>query len=202
MNHAPPIQTTAAATAASSKILRYYCRLKPMLFLHWQLTRSEGRWNSSKKYQFQVHKKYELKRIKILRFTSRAFAGGCCCCCSHAGQPGAVLQHAIQQHRQSRNLSPKKCQHFPTETPKTGHHRLRKDFENAIPQLSYLPIEVVVEIWNFGGVELVGGVSSVGNCWARWKQQRQQQQQQRRRHSCENGALSLHHCEPAARHGS
>ena len=61
----------------------------------------------------------------------------------------------------------KKCPHFPTETLKTGHQKVRKGFENPIPELSYLPIEVVVEIWNFGGVELVGGVSSVGNCWAR-----------------------------------
>ena len=127
----------------------------------------ENQENPSKKCQFQVHEKYELKQIKILRFTSRAFAGCGCCCCSHAGQPGAVLQHATQQHRQSRNLSPKKCPHFPTETPKTGRQKDRNGFENSISQLSYLPIEVVVEIWNFGGVELVGGVSSVGNCWAR-----------------------------------
>lgn len=106
--------------------------------------------------------------MKILRFTSRAFAGCyCCCCCSHAGQqPGAVLQHATAAQTIKKSLT-KKCPHFPTETLKTGHQKVRKGFENPIPELSYLPIEVVVEIWNFGGVELVGGVSSVGNCWAR-----------------------------------
>lgn len=133
------------------------CRPGQMLFSSWPE-------NFSEKYQFQFRKKYKLKAIKILRFTSRAFAG---CCCSHAGQPGAVLQHATQQHRQSRNLSPKKSPHFPIETPKTGNHKVRNGFEKSIFQLSYLPIEVGVEIWNFGCVELVGRVSSAGgNCWA------------------------------------
>ena len=47
----------------------------------------------------------------------------------------------------------KKCPHFPTETLKTGRQKVRKGFEDPICELSYLPIEVVVEIWNFGVVE-------------------------------------------------
>ena len=164
------------------------------------LPADEERRNLSKKYQFQVHEKSELKRIKILRFTSRAFAGGCFCCCSHAGQPGAVLQHCYTAAQTiKKSFTGKNLDVFQTKPLKLAATRCARTSRTRFPSCHAYQFRVVVEIWNFGGVELVGGVSSVGNCWAR--QQQRQQQQQHRRHSCENGALSATSAS-AGRHGS
>ena len=116
------------SSSNSSQIQNSPINVGSNLILQLATPDQERQENPPKNCQFQVVEKSELKQIKILRFTSRAFAGCRRCCCSHAGQPGAVLQHATQHHRQSRNLSPKNLSTFSNRNHQNWQPRGPKRF--------------------------------------------------------------------------
>ena len=116
----------------------------------------ERRNLSDKNTNIQVHEKSELKRMKILRFTSRAFAACCFCCCSHAGQPGAVLQHCYTAAQTiKKSFTGKNLDVFQTKPLKLAATGCARTSRTRFPSCHAYQFRVVVEIWNFGGVELV-----------------------------------------------
>ena len=90
-----------------------------------------------------------------MRFTSSAFAGCLCCCSSHAGQqPGAVLQHATQQHRQSRNLSRKNVHIFQLKLPKLPARRSTRASSTRFPSCHIYQLRLwlkfgILEAWSW-----------------------------------------------------